>query len=394
MSTSVTTTTTRAACARTGSGGAVVAMVGAGQLARMTQQAAISLGVQLRVMAVGDRDAAVRAGAEHRIGSPDSVEDLRALASGADVVTFDHEGVAPEHLAALELDGVILAPSAGAKRFAQDKLHARRTLTELGFPTPAFTHARTESDADAFAAAHGWPLIAKIPRGGYDGRGVFPITDLEEARRALEQHPDGLLLEPRLALDRELAVLVARSRTGETVGYPVVETIQQDGMCREIHAPAPVAPSLAAQASDLAVAIAERIDATGILAVELFHTAGELLVNELALRPHNSGHYTIEGCATSQFEQHLRAVLGWPLGSPSLVAPAVVTVNVIGPVDGSDPATRVAPALSVRGAHLHLYGKDARPGRKLGHVTVCGEELQPVRRAARLAADILEGTAA
>jgi 5-(carboxyamino)imidazole ribonucleotide synthase len=366
-------------------------MVGAGQLARMTHQAAISLGIRLRVLAADAEDAAVRAGAPYILGSPKCLEDLRALAEGADVATFDHEGIPPEHLSALASDGVILAPKPAAKRLAQDKVHARRALSELGLPTPAFAYAQAGNDIDAFAARHGWPLIAKTPRGGYDGRGVFPLGDRQAALEALREHPGGLLLEPQLELERELAVLIARSRTGEAVAYPVVETIQQDGMCREILAPAPVAPDLARRACELGLAIAERIDATGILAVELFHTADGLLVNELALRPHNSGHYSIEGCVTSQFEQHLRAVLGWPLGATDLLAPAVVTVNVIGPADGSDPASRVPDALQIPAAHVHLYGKDARPGRKLGHVTVGGEQLDAVREVARRAAAILEG---
>jgi 5-(carboxyamino)imidazole ribonucleotide synthase len=366
-------------------------MVGGGQLARMTHQAAIGLGVRLRVLAASGEDAAVGAGAPHLVGAPDRLADLRALAAGADVVTFDHERVPPEHLAALEADGVALAPAPAAKLLAQDKLVARRTLAALGFPVPPFAHARTPGDVERFAAAHGWPLVAKAPRGGYDGRGVFALERADAAAQALREHPDGLLLEPRLAIERELAVLVARSTAGERVVYPAVETVQREAMCREIVAPAPGDPRLAREARDLAVAIAERIGATGVLAAELFATPHGLMVNELALRPHNSGHYTIEGCATSQFEQHLRAVLGWPLGAPTLLAPAVVTVNVVGPPDGSDPAGRIDRALAVPGAHVHLYGKAPRPGRKLGHVTVCGEDAERTRRAARRAAALLEG---
>jgi 5-(carboxyamino)imidazole ribonucleotide synthase len=371
----------------------IVAMVGAGQLARMTQQAAIALGVELRVLTDDAQAPAVSAGARQVPGSPDRLADLRALADGADVVTFDHEGIAPEDLARLEAEGVPLAPSAGAKRLAQDKLHARRELAALGFPVPPFAHARTRAEVEAFAAAHGWPLVGKAPRGGYDGRGVFGLGGLEAAERALGDHEGGLLLEPHLAIERELAVLVARSASGERVAYPVVESVQRDAMCREVLAPAAVDAGLAAKARDLALAVAERIGATGVLAVELFATSAGLLVNELALRPHNTGHYTIEGCTTSQFEQHLRAVLGWPLGRPTLLAPAVVTVNVVGPADGSDPAARIARGLAVPGAHVHLYGKAPRAGRKLGHVTVCGEDPRATREAAGLAAARLEGTA-
>lgn len=369
---------------------AVVAMVGAGQLARMTHQAAIGLDIQLRVLAASASDPAVGAGAIPHLGSPEELADLQVLADGADVLTFDHERVPTEHLAALQDAGVQLAPGAAAKRLAQDKLHARRELTRRGFPVPRFTHARTPEDAEKFGHRHGWPLVAKTPQGGYDGHGVFTLTGPKAARTMLAAHPSGLLLEPQLNIERELAVLLARSTTGEIQTYPVVETVQRQAMCREILAPAPILPELEAQARELAYALAVDIDATGILAVELFHTPAGLLVNELALRPHNTGHYTIEGCATSQFEQHLRAVLGWPLGPTLLRAPTVATVNVIGSADGSDPATRLSVALAVPGAHVHLYGKAPRPGRKLGHVTVCGEDLQAVRGAARLAVSVLE----
>jgi 5-(carboxyamino)imidazole ribonucleotide synthase len=366
-------------------------MVGAGQLARMTHRAAIDLGAELRVLAADRDDPAVLAGAPHLLGSPERLEDLRALARDCDVVTMDHEHVSPAHLAALEAEGARLEPGAAPLLFAQDKLHARRELAGLGLPVPPFAPARTREDAERFAAAHGWPLVAKAPRGGYDGRGVWTLADGAAAARLLAESPGGLVLEPRLELVRELAVLVARSPSGERVAYPVVETVQRDAMCREIVAPAPVAPGIAREACELALEVAERIGATGILAVELFLTAGGLSINELALRPHNSGHYTLGGCVTSQFEQHLRAVLDWPLGDPSLHAPAVCTVNVVGGPGGEDPRRRVAAALSVSGAQVHLYDKQPRPGRKLGHVTVCGAEPAAAREAALRAAGLLEG---
>ncbi|MGE5409230.1 MAG: ATP-grasp domain-containing protein, partial [Syntrophothermus sp.] len=199
--------------------------------------------------------------------------------------------------------------------------------------------------------------------------------------------------EPQVRIERELAAVLARTEEGEVADYPVAETVQRDGICREILAPAPVPEALRVEAARLARDIAEAIGATGILAVELFLTRGGLLVNELALRPHNSGHFTIEGCATSQFEQHLRAVLGWPLGSTRLRAPAVATVNVLGAADATDPRSRVPAALAAGSAHLHLYGKEPRPGRKLGHVTVLGEDLDPARAEARRVAALLEGGA-
>jgi 5-(carboxyamino)imidazole ribonucleotide synthase len=366
-------------------------MVGAGQLARMAQQAAIPLGISLRVLATSPDEPAPLAGATPHIGHPTDLDALRAFAHGADVLTFDHEQIPTEHLVALEAEGFRLAPKPAAKLMAQDKLHARREFARLGYPIPDFAHAVTAGDVKAFAATHGWPLIGKAPRDGYDGRGVFPLPDLDTAVEALAAMPNGLLLEPKLELTRELAILIARSSTGETVAYPVVETVQEDGMCREIIAPAQIDPALATQARELALSLAADIDATGIMAVELFDTPQGLMINELALRPHNSGHYTIEGAETSQFEQHLRAVLGWPLGASSLRSNVAVTVNVVGPADGSDPAARLTGALDVPGAHVHLYAKTAKPGRKLGHVTVCGTELEPTLQAARLAAARLHG---
>ncbi len=365
---------------------AVVAMVGAGQLAQMTQQAAIALGVQLRVLAQLPDEPAVLAGADHRLGSPDDLQALLALADGADVVTFDHEQIDPGLLVELERAGVNLQPAPAAKLLAQDKLHARRELERMGFPVPPFTHAHSVEQVQAFAQQHGWPLVAKTPRGGYDGRGVFELADPEQAAAELATHPDGLLLEPLLEIRRELAAMVARSTTGEQVAYPVVESVQRDAMCREILAPAPIDAELAQQAAQMALQIAQRAGITGVVALELFDTPAGLLVNELALRPHNSGHYTIEGCVTSQFEQHLRGVLGWPLGATELTAPAVVMVNVVGAADGSDPLRRIPQALAVAGAHVHLYAKTARPGRKLGHVTVCGADLQGARATALRAA--------
>jgi 5-(carboxyamino)imidazole ribonucleotide synthase len=372
-------------------GKSLVAMVGAGQLARMTHEAAIKLGIRVRVLAESDRDPAVLAGAEHVIGRPDSIEDLCRLAEGADVLTFDHEGVPPEMLSQLEGDGIRMAPSRAAKLMAQDKLHARISLNELGYPVPPFEAPVDAGAALRFAEDHGLPITVKAARGGYDGKGVWQVSDPGELERLLENPANGLILEPTLDILQEIAVIVVRSTNGERVTYPTVETVQRDAMCREILAPAKVSSSVAARAQGMATDIAEDIDATGILAVEFFLTSEGLLVNELALRPHNSGHYTMEGCVTSQFEQHLRAVLGLPLGLPSLVSPSVVTVNVVGNHSGGDPRRNLGMALGIPGAQIHLYDKEPRPGRKLGHVTICGQDQEPTRKAALMAARVLEG---
>lgn len=366
-------------------------MVGAGQLARMTQQAAVDLGVELTVLGTSPEEPAVTAGARLVEGRPDDPEALRMLARESDVVTFDHEGVPPALLEELAAEGVRFAPPPAAKLLAQDKAVARRELGDMGFPVPSNVLASSVEEVDAFGSEQGWPLVAKAPRGGYDGRGVWEVASAEDSRKILEGVEGGLLLEPKLELLRELAVITARRPGGEAATWPVVETIQRDAMCRELVLPARSPDGVIAEATSLGRAIADSIGAVGLVAVELFETPGGLLVNELALRPHNTGHFSIEGSVTSQFEQHLRAILDWPLGATDLNAPAVVTINVVGPPDGSDPRERLSAALGVERAHIHLYDKDSRPGRKLGHVTALADTVEEAHRIASEAVGILEG---
>ncbi|MFM8792334.1 MAG: 5-(carboxyamino)imidazole ribonucleotide synthase [Solirubrobacterales bacterium] len=370
-----------------------VGMVGGGQLARMTQQAAVDLDVELSVLAPSPEEPAVSAGARFVEGAADDPEALRRFADQNDVITFDHEGVPPEVLTGLEEEGLRFAPPAEAKLFAQDKAVARERLGELGFPVPPNVLAGSVEEVAEFGSEHGWPVIAKAPRGGYDGRGVWELASAEEAGPILEGLEGGLLLEPKLELVRELAVITARRQGGETATWPVVETVQRDAMCRELIVPARSAPGVLEEAAALGRSIAEAIGAVGLVAVELFETPDGLFINELALRPHNSGHFSIEGSDTSQFEQHLRAVLDWPLGSTAPTAPAVVTINVVGPADGSDPRERLQEALGVERAHVHLYGKGARPGRKLGHVTALADTVDEAHGIAMQAASNLEGGA-
>jgi 5-(carboxyamino)imidazole ribonucleotide synthase len=372
----------------------VVGMVGAGQLARMTAQAAVPLGVRLRVLAADPADSAVEAAAEIVLGAPDDPAGLAALAKGADIVTFDHELVEPALLEALERDGAAVRPGSDVIAVVIDKRRQREALARLGAPQPPHAVVAGAEDIDAFALVHGWPLVLKAARGGYDGRGVWVVADPPEAAAVLAEADarEVVLLAERLVpLDCELAVMVARRPSGDVAVYPAVQTVQRDGMLRELAYPAPVTAALAEQARELARGIAEGLGVVGVLAVELFVSGGELLVNELAARPHNSGHASIEACVTSQFENHLRAVLDWPLGDPSPVAPAFALVNVVGPADGSDPAGRSAEALAVPGLHLHLYGKAAKPGRKLGHVTVVGDDVDQALAAARRGAALLHG---
>jgi 5-(carboxyamino)imidazole ribonucleotide synthase len=374
----------------------VVAMVGGGQLARMTHQAAIALGQSLRVLATDPAESAALVAADVRIGDHRDLAALRAVADGATVLTFDHEHVPTEHLRALVADGVRVAPGPDALLHAQDKLVLRRALAAADEPQPAWAEVHTVHAATAFAEEVGWPVVVKAPRGGYDGRGVFVISGPDEVAELLERHRV-LLVEERVALVGELAVLVARSPFGQVAVWPVVETVQQDGINTEVLAPAPgLDEDTALAAQELAVRIADRVGVVGVMAVELFRTAGGVLVNELAMRPHNSGHWSIEGARTGQFEQHLRAVLDYPLGSTAMTAPAVVTANVLG--GRASAPDWDGPGIDERVHHLmahwpdvklHWYGKGQRPGRKLGHVTALGEDLAEVRARAVAAARYL-----
>ncbi|MCD0453744.1 5-(carboxyamino)imidazole ribonucleotide synthase [Actinocorallia sp. API 0066] len=361
-------------------------MVGGGQLARMTQQAAIALGVRLRVLAGSPEESAAQVCADVRIGSHTSLEDLMAFAEGCDVVTWDHEHVPGERIRALEAAGVVCRPGSAALLHAQDKLVMRERLSALGAPCPAYAPVHGQEDVTAFGEKHGWPVVLKATRGGYDGKGVWIVGSAAEAVDVLASGT-ALMVEEKVVFRRELAALVARSPHGQGAAYPVVETVQQDGICVEVVAPAAgLDEETAAFAQKLALTIAEELDVTGLLAVELFETARGVVVNELAMRPHNSGHWTTDGARTSQFEQHLRAVLDLPLGDTDTAAPWTVMGNLLG---GADPDLfeRYEHVMAHDpGAKIHFYGKDVKPGRKIGHVNVLGDDLGRLRARAEHAA--------
>jgi 5-(carboxyamino)imidazole ribonucleotide synthase len=364
----------------TSNGRPVVTMIGGGQLARMTHQAAIALGQTLRVLAVSPDDPAAQVTPDVVIGAHTDADALRRAAAGSDAFTFDHEHVPTEILEKLVAEGVNVAPPPSALIHAQDKLVMRRRLEALGAPVPRFAAVTDVADVDAFAARVDAPIVVKTVRGGYDGRGVALTEDLAEARAVVAAYlADGtdVLIEERVQMRRELAALVARSPFGQGAVWPVVQTVQKDGICVEVVAPAPgLDGELASAASQLALRLASELGVVGLLAVELFETVdGGLMVNELAMRPHNSGHWTMDGSRTSQFEQHLRAVLDYPLGDTTPIAPVTVMANVLG--------AQQTPAMSMdeRLHHLfarlpeakvHLYGKGERPGRKIGHVNILG----------------------
>jgi 5-(carboxyamino)imidazole ribonucleotide synthase len=369
-------------------------MVGAGQLARMAWQAAISLDLELLCLGAAG-EAATRVGAPLLEGSGRDGAALRELADRSDVVTFEHELVDLDALSGLEAGGVLVRPSVAVLRLAVDKLHQRRTLSAMaGVATPDFAPVAGLGDVESFAAEHGWPVMLKARSGGYDGRGVWMCADAAAAEAALLAGHDGdleLYVEQAIELAAEIAVLAARSPSGEVAVFPAVETFQVDGMCRWVVMPARVPDQLHRQVEAMARTLAEQTELEGLMAIELFLAAdGRLLINELALRTHNTGHLHTEASSTSQFEQHLRAVLDLPLGVTAPLAAAAAMVNVVGPTDGSDPASRLDEALRVPGARVHLYGKSARPGRKLGHVTVCAATPEEALDLAREAADRLE----
>jgi 5-(carboxyamino)imidazole ribonucleotide synthase len=372
----------------------VLAVVGGGQLARMMQQAAIPLGVQLRLLTVDPDDSAAQVIPESTVDHHTDLSALRDLVSGAVAVTFDHEHVPTEHLRALEADGVAVRPGADALVHAQDKLVMRRRLTELGVPCPRWAEVHSVADFRAFGDEVGWPVVLKTPRGGYDGKGVRVVDSADEAADWFDRAAGGpLLAEERVDFRRELAVLVARSPSGQAASWPVVETVQTDGICTEVIAPAPdLDDDTAVQATEGALRIARELGVVGVMAVEAFETRdGRVLVNELAMRPHNSGHWTIDGSVTSQFEQHLRAVLDLPLGDTRPRARWTVMANVLGGKYENLYRSYLHVMAHDPGVKVHLYGKTVRPGRKVGHVNVYGDDLASLRERARHAADFIQG---
>ncbi|MGH3331949.1 MAG: 5-(carboxyamino)imidazole ribonucleotide synthase [Nocardioidaceae bacterium] len=378
----------------------VLAIVGGGQLARMMAQAAVGLGLPLRLLAEGPDVSAAQVIPDSVVGDYRDLETLRKVAEGCSVVTFDHEHVPTEHLHTLAGEGHACRPGPEALVHAQDKAVMRLRLEHLGVPCPRSALVSEPAEVADFAASvDGFPVVLKTTRGGYDGKGVWVVDTeadcgpvFEVARRAGVE----ILAEEKVDFRRELSALVARSPSGQAAAYPVVESVQIDGVCAEVVAPAPdLAEDLALEAEQIALTVAGALDVTGILAVELFETVdGRVLVNELAMRPHNTGHWSMDGAVTGQFENHLRAVMDLPLGSPEARQPWTVMVNILGPREGEvGPLYDGYPHVFARDPRLkvHLYGKDVKPGRKVGHVTAYGDDLDDVLERARHAAAWFRG---
>jgi 5-(carboxyamino)imidazole ribonucleotide synthase len=378
----------------------VVGVVGAGQLARMMQPAAIALGVPLRLLAEAAGMSAAQVIVDTEVGDYTDFATLRSWADGCTVVTFDHEHVPTAFLEKLSADGIATRPGPSALVHAQDKGVLRRRLTALDLPQPRWAIASSAAEVASFAGdGPGFPVMLKTTRGGYDGKGVWTVGSEDEAEQVLADVTAGVevLVEERVDFRRELSALVARSPSGQVAAYPVVESVQRDGICVEVVAPAPgLHADLAVAAQQLAMTLASELDVTGVLAVELFETRdGRVLVNELAMRPHNTGHWSIDGAVTSQFENHLRAVLDLPLGSPAPRERWSVMVNILGGSVATTPDLYDGfPHVQARDPRLrvHLYGKEVRPGRKVGHVTAYGDDLDDARERARHATEWFTGT--
>ncbi len=368
-------------------------MIGGGQLARMMAEPAAALGIRLRLLAEAQGVSAAQVIPDHRVGDYRDLDALLAITEDCAVVTFDHEHVPTEHLYSLE-SRLAVRPGPEALVYAQDKAQMRSRLSAIDVPCPR--HAVVADAAEV--AQFGFPAVLKTTRGGYDGKGVWVVNSVADCVAAFEAAAASgvqILAEELVDFTRELSALVARSPSGQVAAWPVVQSTQLDGICHEVIAPAPgLDPELAVEAQQIAMRVAGELGVTGVLAVELFETRdGRVLVNELAMRPHNTGHWTQDGSVTSQFENHLRAVLDLPLGAPDARAPWTVMVNILGsPVhtghlyDGYPHAFARDPRLKV-----HLYGKDLRPGRKVGHVNAYGDDLDDCLDRARHAAAWFRG---
>ena len=365
-----------------------VGVIGGGQLARMMIPPAVALGIELRVFAETAGESASLA--VTTTGDYRDIQSVLDFASGVDVLTFDHEHVPQEVIAAVLAAGTPVYPGPAALLYAQDKLLMRERLGARGLPMPDWARIATGDDLAGFLSAHGGRAVLKTARGGYDGKGVRVVRAVSEAEDWLAAG-EPLLAEELVEFRRELAQLVARRPSGETVLWPVVESIQREGVCAEVIAPAPgSAGRIADLAGDIALTIAEQLDVVGVLAVELFETTDDrLVINELAMRPHNTGHWSIDGSTTSQFEQHLRAVLDLPLGATGCRDPWSVMVNVLGGPSSGSLTDRYALALEGQPTvKFHSYGKQSRPGRKVGHVTAVGDDLDDVVYRARAASEL------
>ncbi|MDB6066892.1 MAG: 5-(carboxyamino)imidazole ribonucleotide synthase [Pedosphaera sp.] len=369
-------------------------IIGGGQLASMLAQSASQFGCEIVILERNDHSPAANLATQTVIGDWDNPDSLLKLGALVDVVTLENEFVDADSLAALEKFGHPLWPNSATIRLVQDKLLQKRALAGAGLPVPEFTPAPDKASVLAAAQKFGWPMLLKKRRNGYDGKGNFTLrsaADIDAAWTHLGGDANALYAEKFCPFTLELAIMITRSRTGEMAAYPVVETVQRDHICHLVKAPAQVPPAVAALAETIARKAVETVGCVGTMGVELFlDRDGNLLINELAPRVHNSGHYTIEASVCSQFENHVRAVLGWPLGSTAMHAPAAAMVNLLGAAKGTGAPHGLSEALTIPGAHPHIYGKAvSAPGRKMGHVTALGQTMDEALATAQRAASLI-----
>ena len=382
--------------------GPKIGVVGGGQLARMMAPAATELGLELQVLAESDDVCATRAVPYAPVGDYRDFDTLHEFARGVDVLTFDHEHVPTDFLQRLIDDGINVQPRPGALVHAQDKLEMRKAVDRLGLPNPTWAEVKTLNELLVFGEETGWPVVLKTPRGGYDGKGVLVLDDADQARHQaatwFDQLPErtdfsSLLVEEKVPFTRELSALVARRDSGEVRAWPVAESIQVNSVCDEVIAPAPgLSEDLVKAATAAAVQVATELEVTGVMAAELFEVPGSaagFMVNEFAMRPHNSGHWTQDGSVTSQFEQHLRAVANLPLGDTSLKGDYALMKNFLG--GENQDIFGVYPQVlgNYPAAKLHFYGKEPKPGRKIGHINMVGSNLPTMRQQTTAAAHLL-----
>jgi len=374
----------------------MVGILGGGQLGRMLGLAALRMGLGVRFYREpGSHSGPTDGLTEAHTGPMDDAEALRAFVTGCSVVTLENEWLALDVLRQQLPAGVPLWPSVSTMALVGDKVEQKAHAQRHQLPVGAYRACATEAELRDAAAELGYPVVVKRPRHSYDGYGNATARDWDELLAAFARLGEGqprVLVEGWVPFERELAVMVARRPGGQDVAYPVATTVQQHHRCVAVEVPARVRPEVAAAATDLARRAAAAYGCVGVVGVEMFERAdGSLLLNEIAPRPHNTGHYTIEACVTSQFENHLRAVLDWPLGDPSLLRPVAVMVNVLGRREGEASARAMPAALAARDVAVHVYGKRrVRPGRKMGHVTALGDDLDDARARAQRVADQLD----
>ena len=371
-----------------------IGIVGGGQLAKMTALSALEFGCDIHILERNPEGPAMNLAGKTFIGDWDNPDDLLKLAEHADVITLENEFVDANSLSELEKAGHTLFPTAKSIGLVQDKYIQKQTLQEAGLPLSPFRSIESREEILEVAKEFNWPLVIKTRRNGYDGKGNATINnenELDAAWDKLDGDNRTLYAEAFCPFVSELAIIITTSRNGEVATYPLVESVQRDHICHIVRAPALVSDSITENAIDIAQRAVVAIGAIGSFGVEMFLTKdGEVIINELAPRVHNSGHYTIEACECSQFENHVRAVLGWPLGSTKMVKPAAVMVNLLGQGHGNGQPAGLNEALDMPGVHIHIYGKElSMPGRKMGHVTALGETIAEAEKAAQAAADIL-----